>query len=147
MEVKDGPHLLSIILAQAIVPTASQSLNIIEIAPQAATWEFPNQLPPFSAVCIVMEGRPGTIYTTKWRLLGPDRATIAEVPGPDLPFTTQIKRINVIIQLRKITEERVITKPATYTIQFYVNSELAGETTLPIAKIDKPPNAPSAPSS
>jgi hypothetical protein len=140
----ERPRLLAFLVAQAAIPTPSGGLNIIELCSGIATADFPNDLPPFSVIAILIGGRPGTVYSTKFQFLDPKGKIVGEVHGHDVPFTTQIKRVNVIQNLSEIIQGQKIEKPGTFTIRLLVNGHVVGDTDLEIQKLPSSPQ-PSPP--
>jgi hypothetical protein len=111
------------------------SINLIEVINMVGVPSFPAVLPPAFAVCIVIGGKPGTVYSTKWRLIGTDMDAIGEVRTPDIPFTTEIKRANIFINFQQISTEPILRGPGTYKFQFLVNDSVVGETDLEVAAL------------
>jgi hypothetical protein len=140
----DAPHALAFVIAQAAVGSPTGGLNVIEINNVAVTWQFPNSAPPLQIVAIVVGGRPGTIYSTKFQLL--EGATIlGEFRGADIPFTTQIKRVNIIQNLAEMNKgEPIIQHEGTYTLRLLINDQPTADTEFEIRRIPPPPGAPQA---
>jgi len=126
--------------------TPSGNLTIQEIVPQIATWIFPQVLPPLNVVAILLGGIG--IYATKFRLTGPDGREIAVTNGPDVPFTTQIKRSNLIVPLTSISAEPVVASAGLYYIDLLIREQTIASTPLDIVALPAPPpgfNFPSHP--
>jgi hypothetical protein len=79
------------------------------------------------------------IYATEFRVIGPDGRELARKPGPDVAFTTQIKRFNLTIPVAAITAEPIVTAPGTYTIDLFVRDTRVASTPIEIAVL---PGAP-----
>lgn len=136
----DGPYTLGLFLAQAAFATPSGGLNIIEINNQASTWQFPQALPALVAVCSLVGGQPARVYSTRWILKDRNRNKLAEAPGHDVPFTTQIKRVNLIQGLHQITTAEVVTEPSLFYVALSIDGSEVAEADLEIRKIAKPPS-------
>lgn len=134
----DGPRALAFLICQAALPTPTNGLNLIEVGSDTFTWQFPNGLPPHVAVCVLINGRPKTVYSTSWSLIDPTGAEIGRIPGPDAPFTTQIKRVNVFIPIQQIAPNYKVSGPGRYLVRLDVAGEPVGESELMIIQIPKP---------
>jgi hypothetical protein len=135
------PHALACLVAQAVIQTTSGNLNLIEVTGDVGTWTFPNALPPYSIVGILVGGRPGTVYSTKFRATYRGQV-IGEGAGPDAPFTTQIKRVNVLQAIQSIAPGPVITEPGTVSFSLLVNGTEIASTSLNVHQVTRPPDAP-----
>ena len=58
----DRPKVLAFLICQAALPTPTNGLNLIEVGSDTFTWQFPNDLPPHVAVCVLTNGRAKTVY-------------------------------------------------------------------------------------
>lgn len=136
--VNDGPRPVAFLICQAISTTPLNGLSLIEVAADAQTWEFPNALPPFFVVCILVGGRPKTVYSTEWSLLDMEGKEVGKIAGPDAPFTTQIRRVNMFTQLGTIAPGYQVTGPGRLVVRLSVSGTIVGETDLTIFAVPKP---------
>jgi hypothetical protein len=134
--------IATLIAASGAVNPATQNISIVEVMAQIGAFELPSQLPPLVMVNVVVGGMPGQVYTTKYRVFDPQNHEIASVAGFEIPFTTQIKRANLVQALLKITQEQVVKDYGTYAFEFLVRDEVLARTTLDIIKAEKPPQLP-----
>lgn len=93
---------------------------------------------PHTAVCVLINGRPKTVYSTSWSLIDPTGNEVGRLAGPDAPFTTQIKRVNVFIPVLHIAPGYIVKAPGRFIVRLDVSGELVGETELMIIEIPKP---------
>lgn len=132
------PRSIALVVAGGAAAGApSGNLTIQEIIAQIATWIFPQVLPPLNVVAILLGGMG--IYTTRFRLSGPDGEEIATANGPDVPFTTQIKRSNLIFPLTSITADPVVKSAGLYRIDLLVRDITIASTPLDIIALAAPP--------
>ena len=132
------PRAIALVTAQAALPNASGNLTLVEVGNLALTWEFPNALPPFVVVAILVGGRPGVVYTTRFQIVGPSGEVLGDVAGGDAPFTTQITRVNVLQGLSDIAPGPVVQGAGIYTIRLLVNGTQVQETDLDIRAVPPP---------
>jgi hypothetical protein len=133
---------LAFVIAQAAIGSPTGGLNVIEINNAAQTWQFPNTAPPVQAVAIITGGRPGTIYSTKIQLLEGSKL-LGEMRGPDAPFTTQIKRCNLIFGLAELNGGAPIIKhEGQYTVRLLINEQPVADTDFEIRRVPPPPGSP-----
>ncbi len=140
-EDQDRPRPLAFLICQAVIPSPSHGLNLIEIGPDVYTWQFPNALPPHFAVCILTGGRPKTVYSTEWGLIDPTDSEVGRIAGPDAPFTSQIRRVNMFTQIQAIAPSYQVKQPGRFIVRLYVQGEEVGETDFTIQRSPKPPEA------
>jgi hypothetical protein len=134
----DAPRALAFVIAQAAIGSPTGGLNVIEINNVAGTWQFPNAAPSVVAVAIVVGGRPGTIYGTKFQLLEGDEL-IGEARGPEIPFTTQIKRVNITMNLAEMNGgAAIIQHEGMYTVRLLVNDQPIADTDFEIRRVPPP---------
>ncbi len=125
-------------IAQAAIGSPTGGLNVIEINNVAGTWQFPNAAPNVVAVAIIVGGQPGKIYGTTFQLLdGSD--LIGQVRGPDIPFTTQIKRVNITANLAEMNGgAAIIQHEGIYTVRLLINDEAIADTDFEIRRVPPP---------
>jgi hypothetical protein len=135
----DLPRSLACLIVQGLETAQDGSLSLRNIVASVATWVFPQPLPPFTIVAVIIGGQSGKIYTTKWKIRGLNGAVVAEKPGPDVPFTAQLFRLNVFDALQQISLEPLVTGPGIYNFDLYIQDELIASTPLRIDQIPQPP--------
>jgi hypothetical protein len=139
------PRALTGLLSFGVtVNPQTQNISIIDVTPSIQTWVFPQPLPPVNFVTILTGGMPGKVYTTKYRVLGPDGQEVGASAGPDVPFTTQIRRINLYVPAHGITAQPIVTGPGAYTFELYVSDELVATAAIDFLRVP-PPLDPTAP--
>lgn len=133
------PELPSAIMliASGVQTTPQGGLTIIGVNPEVNTWVFPQPLPPLTLVAMVTGGQPGKIYSTRLRAYDHAGKLVGDIAGPDLPFTTQIKRANINYGLQQITAEPIVTKEGTYKFEFVIEEVLA-TAALEIQRVPQP---------
>ncbi len=124
------------------LPTLSNGLNLIEVGSDVYTWQFPGPLPPHFAVCMLVGGRPKTVYSTEWAVVDPRGDEVGRIPGPDAPFTSQIRRVNTFTPIQAIAPKYEVEEPGTFFVRLYVSGTSVGETEFMIHRVQKPPNVP-----
>lgn len=138
------PRAVALLIAQAALPTPSGNLSLIEITDTVGTWQFPNSFPPFVIAAILVGGRPGVVYTTRFRVTDPHGEVIGERAGGDAPFTTQITRVNILERLDQLAPGPVIRWPGVYRFELSVNGAEVKETLLDVREVDNPLVLPSS---
>jgi hypothetical protein len=132
------PRALALVVALGV--TTSQpagNLTIQEIIPQVATWNLPQPLPAINVVAILVGGMG--IYSTEFRVTGPDGRELGRERGPDAAFTTQIRRFNMFMSLTGITGEPVVAVGGTYHVDLYIREVRIASTPLEITALPGPP--------
>jgi len=85
-------------------------------------------------------GQPSKVYATKFVLRDPEGASIAESVGPDVPFTTQIKRVNLPIALKPLSDASDIIKgPGKYRMEVVIQDEPIGSAEFEIIPAPQQP--------
>ncbi|HVA38188.1 MAG TPA: hypothetical protein VNJ51_11300 [Candidatus Dormibacteraeota bacterium] len=140
MPSPDLPHALATLIAGgAPINPASQNMTIVEVTPAIGAIRFPAQLPPLYFVSVLVGGRPGVVYATKYRVYDPSGAKVAEASGSDVPFTSQIKRANIVMPLLAISDKTIVGGPGTYTFELVIRDETVGRVSLDILRAPSPP--------
>jgi hypothetical protein len=113
----------------------TQALALIDIIDSIQARTFPADLPPVNFVSILVGGQPSRIYTTKLRVRDGSNQIIFEGTGPDIPFTTQIKRANVGLGVNNVgAPPGLIRGPGRYTFELIVEEEPVSSATLDIGQ-------------
>ena len=63
---------------------------------------------------------------------------VGRLAGPDAPFTTEIKRVNVYVPIQLIAPEYKVVAPGRFVVRLDVAGEQVGESELMIIRIAKP---------
>lgn len=102
----DLPRAIAALFAAgAPVNPATQNISLIEITDKIGSRRFPAELPPVFFVVILVGGQPGTVYTTRIVMKrSKSKEVVADAAGPDLPFTSQIRRINLAWPLSAVSK-------------------------------------------
>jgi hypothetical protein len=135
MSRPDLPHAAAALFcAQTALNPATQNISMIEITPAMLSKSFPAELPPLQFVAILVGGRPGKVYTTKLRFSDlTSGQVLAEKEGHDMPFTTQIKRINYPVPLASLSDSKDIVKQAgKYKMDLLIEEEVVATAELEI---------------
>jgi hypothetical protein len=132
------PRPLAFLIASGVSAAPnSGNVSIQDVVPMLSTWIFPQPLPPLQIVAILLGGIG--IYTTKFRILGPSGQSIKTVVAPDIAFTTQVTRVNLLYPLQGISAEPIVTEPGTYQIELLIRNMVVARTPLPISALPGPP--------
>lgn len=120
-------------------PTSS-NVSLIEITPALGCRRFPSELPNLNFVVVLVGGQPGRIYTTKMKLSigGGPNTLVREVNGPDVPFTSQIKRANIAFGLLHFGKDKDLVKgPGTLRCELWIEGEMIAHADLEIEAVSE----------
>lgn len=136
MSRPDLPQAIAALFCgQVAINPASQNVSLIEVMPQIAARAFPAELPPLQFITILVGGQPGKVYSTKLRFLDPSGSTLFERAGSDVPFTTQIKRVNYSEVLQGFSNSKDAIKQAgRYRCELLIDNECVAGADLDIVK-------------
>jgi len=126
MNRPDMPRCIAAVFCSASTENPiSKNVSFIEITPVMFSRKLPAEMPPLVFAAILVGGQPGRIYTTRLRMKGPNGATISEVAGPDIPFTSQWKRVNIAWSLQAISSDPEAIKSAGKYVVELISSDVA----------------------
>lgn len=134
------PRAISCVFcAGAPVNPQTHNMSLIEVTGDIAARHFPAELPPLIFAVVLVGGQPGQIYTPTVRLRDPAGEVILEKSGIDIPFTTQITRINYAQALQMLSDGAEIIKgPGRYTMDFLIKGDVITSAELNVHPAPKP---------
>jgi hypothetical protein len=137
----DLPRPLAFLIAGGATASPIGNITVQDITAELSTWVFPQPLPPLNLIAVLVGGKPGTVYPTKFQVRGPSETVIGACNGSDIPFTTQIFRVNLLQQIQQISAEPIVTTEGTYNFDLIIQGEVIATTPLLIRRIPLPSTA------
>jgi len=140
MSRPDLPRAIAALFCGAApINPASQNVSFLEIMAGVGVRKLPAELPPFLFVTVLVGGQPGRVYTPHLRFLDPAGKAIAEQSGVDIPFTTQIKRVNYTHQVNQMAgSSDIVQRAGVYKMEMLIDKERVAIADLEIIKVDLP---------
>jgi len=138
------PRALAFLLAQGVTAggPGNGTITIQNVIAEVSTWVFNQPLPPLMLIAVMVGGQPGHIYTPRIRVMGPNNQQLGRAQAADMPFTTQIERVNLMMPVKQISAEPIVTEPGTYTFEMLVEDQVVARTPLKIVRVPQPPQLP-----
>jgi hypothetical protein len=138
VEAENTPRVTAFVLAQAVLPSLSGGLNIIECTNGIGTWVFPNHIPPYFALAILEHGAPGASYETYLEIVSPAGIVLGGRRQSDANFPKPVRRVHLIVGLQEIASGPLIEAPGIYLVRLHVNGRWLADTELEVQRVSPP---------